>query len=64
MQENEGRLLFEVRADQTDIKKDIEAIKKQFESLTEKTKEEGKKQAEVWQNLVKGATAYFTLQGA
>ena len=64
MQENEGRLLFEVRADQSDIKKDIEAIKKQFESLTEKTKEEGKKQAEVWQNLVKGATAYFTLQGA
>ena len=64
MQANEGRLLFEVRADQTDIKKDIEAIKKQFESLTEKTKEEGKKQAEVWQNLVKGATAYFTLQGA
>ena len=64
MQENEGRLLFEVRADQTDIKKDIEDIKKQFESLTEKTKEEGKKQAEVWQNLVKGATAYFTLQGA
>ena len=64
MQENEGRLLFEVRADQTDIKKDIETIKKQFESLTEKTREEGKKQAEVWQNLVKGATAYFTLQGA
>ena len=64
MQENEGRLLFEVRADQTDIKKDIEAIKKQFESLTEKTKEEGKKQAEVWQNLIKGATAYFTFQGA
>ncbi len=64
MQENEGRLLFEVRADQTDIKKDIEAIKRQFESLTEKTKEEGKKQAEVWQNLIKGATAYFTLQGA
>nr|DAY04364.1 MAG TPA: tail tape measure protein [Caudoviricetes sp.] len=64
MQENEGRLLFKVKADQTDIKKDIEAIKKQFESLTEKTKEEGKKQAEVWQNLVKGATAYFTLQGA
>lgn len=64
MQENEGKLLFEVKADQTDIKKDIEAIKKQFESLTEKTKEEGKKQAEVWQNLVKGATAYFTLQGA
>lgn len=64
MQENEGKLLFEVRADQSDIKKDIEAIKKQFESLTEKTKEEGKKQAEVWQNLIKGATAYFTLQGA
>ena len=64
MQENEGRLLFEVRADQTDIKKDIEAIKKQFESLTKKTQEEGEKQAQVWQNLVKGATAYFTLQGA
>ena len=64
MQENEGKLLFEVRADQSDIKKDIEAIKRQFESLTEKTKEEGKKQAEVWQNLIKGATAYFTLQGA
>ena len=64
MQENEGKLLFEVRADQSDIKKDIEAIKKQFESLTEKTKEEGKKQAEVWQNLIKGATAYFTFQGA
>ena len=37
MQENEGKLLFEVRADQSDIKKDIEAIKKQFESLTKKT---------------------------
>ena len=33
MQENEGRLLFEVRADQKYIKKDIEDIKKQFESL-------------------------------
>ena len=64
MQENEGRLLFEVRADQTDIKKDIEAIKKQFESLTKKTQEEGEKQAQVWQNLIKGATAYFTFQGA
>lgn len=64
MQENEGKLLFEVRADQSDIKKDIEAIKKQFESLTKKTQEEGEKQAQVWQNLVKGATAYFTLQGA
>nr|WP_314992153.1 tape measure protein [uncultured Capnocytophaga sp.] len=64
MQENEGKLLFEVRADQSDIKKDIEAIKKQFESLTKKTQEEGEKQAQVWQNLIKGATAYFTLQGA
>ncbi|WP_454974517.1 tape measure protein [Capnocytophaga gingivalis] len=64
MQENEGKLLFEVRADQSDIKKDIEAIKKQFESLTKKTQEEGEKQAQVWQNLVKGATAYFTFQGA
>nr|DAK09013.1 MAG TPA: tail tape measure protein [Caudoviricetes sp.] len=64
MQENEGKLLFEVRADQSDIKKDIEAIKKQFESLTKKTLEEGEKQAQVWQNLIKGATAYFTFQGA
>ena len=64
MQENEGKLLFEVRADQSNIKKDIEAIKKQFESLTKKTQEEGEKQAQVWQNVVKGATAYFTLQGA
>ena len=64
MKDNEGKLLFEVRADQSDIKKDIEAIKKQFESLTKKTQEEGEKQAQVWQNLVKGATAYFTLQGA
>lgn len=64
MQENEGKLLFEVRADQSDIKKDIEAIKKQFESLTKKTQEEGEKQAQVWQNLIKGATAYFTFQGA
>ena len=63
MQENEGKLLFEVRADQSDIKKDIEAIKKQFESLTKKTQEEGEKQAQVWQNLIKGATAYFTFQG-
>ena len=64
MQENEGKLLFEVRADQSDIKKDIEAIKKQFESLTKKTQEEGEKQAQVWHNLIKGATAYFTFQGA
>ena len=64
MQENEGKLLFEVRADQSNIKKDIEAIKKQFESLTKKTQEEGEKQAQVWQNLIKGATAYFTFQGA
>lgn len=64
MQENEGKLLFEVRADQSDIKKDIEAIKNQFESLTKKTQEEGEKQAQVWQNLIKGATAYFTFQGA
>ena len=64
MKDNEGKLLFEVRADQSDIKKDIEAIKMQFESLTKKTQEEGEKQAQVWQNLIKGATAYFTLQGA
>ena len=64
MQPQDGALLFQVRADQTDIKKDVEAIKKHFENLTEKVKEEGKKQADVWQTLLKGATAYFTLQGA
>lgn len=64
MQTNDGALLFQVRADQTDIKKDVEAIKKQFEQMTNKAVEEGKKQADVWQTLLKGATAYFTLQGA
>ena len=32
--------------------------------MTNKAVEEGKKQANVWQTLLKGATAYFTLQGA
>ena len=64
MQPQDGALLFQVRADQSQIQKDVEAIKKQFEQMTRKAVEEGKKQAEVWQNLVKGATAYFTLQGA
>lgn len=64
MQTNDGALLFQVRADQSQIQKDIEAIKKQFEQMTNKAVEEGKKQADVWQNLLKGATAYFTLQGA
>lgn len=64
MQPQDGALLFQVRADQSQIQKDVEAIKKHFEKLTEKVKEEGKKQADVWQNLIKGATAYFTLQGA
>ena len=64
MQPQDGALLFQVKADQSQIQKDVEAIKKHFEKLTEKVKEEGKKQADVWQNLVKGATAYFTLQGA
>ena len=64
MQPQDGALLFQVKADQSQIQKDVEAIKKHFEKLTEKVKEEGKKQADVWQNLLKGATAYFTLQGA
>ncbi|EJU32247.1 tape measure protein [Capnocytophaga sp. CM59] len=64
MQTNDGALLFKISADQSDIKEKIEAIKKQFESLTKKTQEEGEKQAQVWQNLIKGATAYFTFQGA
>ena len=64
MQTNDGALLFQVRADQSQIQRDIEAIKKQFEQMTNKAVEEGKKQANVWQNLLKGATAYFTLQGA
>lgn len=64
MQPQDGALLFQVKADQSQIQKDVEAIKKHFEKLTEKVKEEGKKQADVWQTLLKGATAYFTLQGA
>ena len=64
MQTNDGALLFQVRADQSQIQKDVEAIKKQFEQMTNKAVEEGKKQANVWQTLLKGATAYFTLQGA
>jgi len=64
MQPQDGALLFQVRADQSQIQKDVEAIKKQFEQMTRKAVEEGKKQADVWQNLIKGATAYFTLQGA
>nr|DAR32327.1 MAG TPA: tail tape measure protein [Caudoviricetes sp.] len=64
MQPQDGALLFQVRADQSLIQKDVEAIKKQFEQMTRKAVEEGKKQAEVWQDLIKGATAYFTLQGA
>nr|DAR09863.1 MAG TPA: tail tape measure protein [Caudoviricetes sp.] len=64
MQTNDGALLFQVSADQSQIQKDVEAIKKQFEQMTRKAVEEGKKQADVWQTLLKGATAYFTLQGA
>ena len=64
MQSQDGALLFQVRADQSQIQKDVEAIKKQFEQMTRKAVEEGKKQANVWQTLLKGATAYFTLQGA
>ena len=64
MQPQDGALLFQVRADQSQIQEDVEAIKKQFEQMTRKAVEEGKKQADVWQTLLKGATAYFTLQGA
>ena len=64
MQPQDGALLFQVRADQSQIQKDVEAIEKQFEQMTRKAVEEGKKQADVWQTLLKGATAYFTLQGA
>ena len=64
MQPQDGALLFQVSADQSQIQKDVEAIKKQFEQMTRKAVEEGKKQADVWQTLLKGATAYFTLQGA
>ena len=64
MQTNDGALLFQVSADISNAQRDIEAIKKQFEQMTRKAVEEGKKQADVWQNLLKGATAYFTLQGA
>nr|DAU99862.1 MAG TPA: tail tape measure protein [Caudoviricetes sp.] len=64
MQPQDGALLFQVRADQSQIQKDVEAIKKQFEQMTNKAVEEGRKQANVWQTLLKGATAYFTLQGA
>ena len=64
MQTNDGNLVFDVKANYEGLQKDVEAIKKQFEQMTRKAVEEGKKQADVWQNLLKGATAYFTLQGA
>lgn len=64
MQTNDGNLVFDVKANYEGLQKDVEAIKKQFEQMTHKAVEEGKKQADVWQTLLKGATAYFTLQGA
>lgn len=64
MQTNDGNLVFDVKANYEGLQKDVEAIKKQFEQMTRKAVEEGKKQADVWQTLLKGATAYFTLQGA
>ena len=64
MQTNDGNLVFDIKANYEGLQKDVEAIKKQFEQMTNKAVEEGKKQADVWQNLLKGATAYFTLQGA
>ncbi|WP_454960122.1 tape measure protein [Capnocytophaga leadbetteri] len=64
MQTNDGNLVFDIKANYEGLQKDIEAIKKQFEQMTRKAVEEGKKQADVWQTLLKGATAYFTLQGA
>ena len=44
MQPQDGALLFQVSADQSQIQKDVEAIKKQFEQMTNKAVEEGKKQ--------------------
>lgn len=64
MQTNDGNLVFDIKANYEGLQKDVEAIKKQFEQMTHKAVEEGKKQADVWQTLLKGATAYFTLQGA
>lgn len=64
MQTNDGNLVFDIKANYEGLQKDVEAIKKQFEQMTRKAVEEGKKQADVWQTLLKGATAYFTLQGA
>lgn len=64
MQTNDGNLVFDVKANYEGLQKDVEAIEKQFEQMTRKAVEEGKKQADVWQTLLKGATAYFTLQGA
>ena len=64
MQTNDGNLVFDIKANYEGLQKDVEAIKKQFEQMTNKAVEEGKKQANVWQTLLKGATAYFTLQGA
>lgn len=64
MQTNDGNLVFDIKANYEGLQKDVEAIEKQFEQMTRKAVEEGKKQADVWQTLLKGATAYFTLQGA
>ena len=64
MQTNDGNLVFDIKANYEGLQKDVEAIKKQFEQMTRKAVEEGKKQADVWQTLLKGVTAYFTLQGA
>ena len=64
MQTNDGNLVFDIKANYEGLQKDVEAIEKKFEQMTRKAVEEGKKQADVWQTLLKGATAYFTLQGA
>lgn len=64
MQTNDGNLVFDVKANYEGLQTEVEAIKKQFEQMTRKAVEEGKKQADVWQTLLKSATAYFTLQGA
>ncbi len=64
MNSTNGALDFQARIDIEQLRRDIDKMKAEFRGVTKTVSEEGNKAQQIINNMLKGATAYFTIQQA
>lgn len=64
METSNGRLNFQAVIDIEQLKRDMARMKAEFEGMTKKAKKEGSETQRIINNMLKGATAYLTIQQA